>query len=479
VFAVILIGLLPKAAHAQKQKDIAILERLGETFASIAEDASPAVVGIKAKMPAPEQPFSMDQSPFGRPFDPFGEDFFDFFFRRRSPQGQRQQNRRGQTAQGSGFIISDKGYVLTNSHVVSDAEEISVELQDGRSFTAEVVGTDPESDVGVIKIDGENLPVLEMADSDEIEVGKWVLAIGNPLGLSHTVTAGIISAKGRSGLQLAAYEDFIQTDAAINFGNSGGPLINLRGKAVGINTAIAGPGGNIGIGFAIPSNMAKRISDQLIEDGEVVRGYLGVLPQDMTVQMAKALDLEGTKGVLIPQVTEGSAADKAGIEQGDVIVEVEGRPIESASGLRNRIAEYKPGTRVDITVLRDGNRKTLTATLEKRPAPEELAGRQPQRRDTLTTKLGFSVRNLTESLAQRYGFEGESGVIVDRVARGSMAAQKGITPGMLIKEVNQEKVENVRQFRSAMNKAADKGQALLLVDTGQASQYVLLEIDND
>jgi len=239
---------------------------------------------------------------------------------------------------------------------------------------------------------------------------------------------------------------------------------------VGINTAIAGPGGNIGIGFAIPSNMAKKISDQLIEDGEVVRGYLGVLPQDMTAQMAQALDLEGTRGVLIPQVTEGSAADKAGIEQGDVIIEVEGRPIESASGLRNRIAEYKPGTRVDITVLRDGRRRTLTATLEKRPAPEEMAGRQPQRRDTLTTELGFSVRNLTENLAQRYGFEGKSGVIVDRVARGSMAAQKGITPGMLIKEVNQEKIENVGQFRSAMKKAAEKG---------QASQYVLLEIDND
>ncbi len=481
VFAVVLIGFLPQPAYAQKQEDIAILERLGETFASIAEDASPAVVGIKARMPAPEQGFSMDQSPFGRPFDPFGEDFFDFFFRRRSPQGRRQQNPRGRTAQGSGFIISEKGYVLTNSHVVTDAEEISVELQDGRSFTAEVVGTDPESDVGVIKIDGEDLPLLEMADSDEVEVGKWVLAIGNPLGLSHTVTAGIVSAKGRSGLQLAAYEDFIQTDAAINFGNSGGPLINLQGKAVGINTAIAGPGGNIGIGFAIPSNMAKKISDQLIEDGEVVRGYLGVLPQDMTAQMAQALDLEGTKGVLIPQVTEGSAADKAGIEQGDVIVEVEGKPIESASGLRNRIAEFKPGTRVDITILRDGSRKALTVKLEKRPSPEELAGRQqrqPQQDDTVTI-VGFSVRNLTDRLAQRFGFEGESGVIVDRVASGSMAARKGIAPGMLIKKVNQEKVENVRQFKSAMNEAAEKGQALLLVDSGQASQYVLLELGND
>jgi serine protease Do len=226
--------------------------------------------------------------------------------------------------------------------------------------------------------------------------------------------------------------------------------------------------------------MAKKISDQLIKEGEVVRGYLGVLPQDMTAQMAEALGLEeDTKGVMIPQVTEGSAADKTGLRHNDIVVEVEGKSVESASELRNRIAEYKPGTRVDITILRDGRRKTLTVTLEKRPAPEEMEGPQPRRQDTLTTKLGFSVRNLTENLAQRYGFEGESGVIVDRVVRGSVAAQKGITPGILIKEVNQKQVDNVNQFRSAMKQAARKGQILLLVDNGQVSQFVLLELDNN
>jgi serine protease Do len=431
-FLVILLALMPERAYAQKQKNIAVLESLGETFATIAEDASPAVVGIKVEVKRPRRP-SMEQfpfSPFGEPFDPFGEDFFDYFFRRRSPQSWPQQYQRRQTAQGSGFIVSNEGYILTNNHVVGRAEKVTVELLDGRSFPAEIVGTDPDSDVAVIKIDGKNLPTIELADSDEIEVGKWVLAIGNPLGLSHTVTAGIISAKGRGGFQLAAYEDFIQTDAAINFGNSGGPLIDLHGKAVGMNTAIVGPGGNIGIGFAIPANMARQISDQLIKGGEVVRGYLGVLPQDMTAQMAEAFGLDDVKGVLIPQVTEDSAADKAGIKHNDIILKVEGESVDSAAKLRNLIAKYKPGAKIEIVVLRDGDRKTLTAILDKRPASEEMVSRE--REDTIT-ELGFSVQNLTEQLAQRYGFEGESGVIVDRVATRSMAAQKGITPGMLIK----------------------------------------------
>ncbi|MBN2317401.1 MAG: PDZ domain-containing protein, partial [Sedimentisphaerales bacterium] len=270
----------------------------------------------------------------------------------------------------------------------------------------------------------------------------------------------------------------IQTDAAINFGNSGGPLIDMYGKAVGMNTAILGPGGNIGIGFAIPSNMAKQIADQLIEGGEVVRGYLGVLPQDMTAQMAQAFGLKDDKGVLIPEVTEGSAADKAGLKHNDIILEVNEESVESASQLRNTIARYKPGTKVEIIVFRDGQRKNLTVTLEKRPAPEEMASRESQREDTFTD-LGFSVRNLTEELAHRYGFEGESGVIVDRVASRSMAAQKGIVPGTLIKEINRKPVKNVEQFRSAMKKAMRKGQALLLIDNGRLSHFVVLEFENE
>jgi serine protease Do len=407
-----LLTFLPEGVSAQQQENIAVLERLGETFASVAEEAS--------------------------------------------PQGRQQQYRRQQTAQGSGFIISKEGYILTNNHLVGRVDHVSVELLDGRSFDAEIVGTDPESDVAVIKIDGENLPVLELADSDKIEVGKWVLAIGNPLGLSHTVTAGIVSAKGRSGFQLAAYEDFIQTDAAINFGDSGGPLIDMYGKAVGMNTAILRPDGNIGIGFAIPANMARQIADQFIEGGEVVRGYLGALPQDMTAQMAQAFGSEDDKGVLVPEVTEGSAADKAGLKHNDIILEVNGEPMESASELRNMIARYKPGTEVEIVVFRDGRRKNLTVALEKCPAPEEMTNQERLREDTLTA-LGFSVRNPTEELAQRYGFEDESGVIVDLVASRSMAAQKGIVPGTLIKEVNQQPVNNVRQFRSARKKAIPKG----------------------
>jgi serine protease Do len=456
----------PVPAFAQDPDSIAALRQMGKAFATIAEKASPAVVALRAERTVAREYSTFRDWPFG---DPFQDDFFDFF-RRRSPR-QRSPQRREQ-AQGSGFIISSDGYILTNNHMVDEAEKVSIELADGRKFTAEVTGTDPDSDVAVIKIDASELPYLELADSDAIEVGEWVLAIGNPLGLSHTVTAGIVSAKGRSGFGLATIENFIQTDAAINRGNSGGPLINLDGKVVGINTAIVGATGNIGIGFAIPIDMAKHAYKQLREGGAVVRGYLGIWFRDLDPEYAAALDLkEDAKGVVITDVIEESAAEKAGLKRYDVVVEFEGQPIEKSNEFLNRVAMLEPGTKVDVVVLRDGKRKTFTVKLGKRPPEEELAGDLPAE---TVEELGFTVENLTGELAERYGYEGENGVIVSRVDPGSQAAQVGIVPGVLIREVNRQEVKNTKEFNEAIKKAKKKGSALLLVRRGHSAILALI-----
>jgi serine protease Do len=466
-------------AFEELDSSIDTLRQMGKAFASVAEKASPAVVALKAKRTVTQEYQTFRDSPFGNPFsDPFGDGFFDDLFRRRTPRPRQPQRRYQQTAQGSGFIISSDGYIITNNHLVGDAEKVVVELADGREFTAtaENIKTDPDTDVALVKIDAKDLPHLELADSDKLEVGEWVLAIGNPLGLSHTVTAGIVSAKGRTGFRLATYENFIQTDAAINFGNSGGPLINLDAKVVGINTAIVGATGNIGIGFAIPINMAKRVSDQLAKSGTVERGFLGVLPQDLDREMAKAFGLENGKGVLIPEVTKDSAADKAGVRHNDVILELAGEPVESADAFRSSIAMFKPGTKIDLVVWRDGKRKTITVKLEKRPSEEELERTMPGK---TVEQLGFSVQNLTDELAERYGYEGQSGVIVNRVEPGSQADRVNIVPGALIKEVNRQEVKNTKEFNAAIEGAKMKGNVLLLVKIERATFFALLSLSEE
>ena len=473
----VLLFISPLAVFAQDQDSIATLRQMGKAFASIAEKTSPAVVSLKSERTITREYPSMRDWPFGEPFS----DPFEFFFRRRSPQQrspQRQQPRRyrePRTAQGSGFIISADGYILTNNHMVAEAEKVEIELTDGRKFTAKIIGADSDSDVAVVKIDASDLPYLELADSDALEVGEWVLAIGNPLGLSHTVTAGIVSAKGRSGFNLAPLENFIQTDAAINFGNSGGPLINLDEKVVGINTAIAGSTGNIGIGFAIPINMARHVYEQLIESGTVERGFLGVLPQDLEPEMAKAFGLKNGKGVLIPEVTKDSAADKAGVKHNDVVLELNGEPVESADAFRNRIAMLKPGTKVKLVVWRDRRRKTITVPLGKRPPTDELTGNLPKE---TVEELGFTVQDLTDELIERYGYEGQTGVIVSSVDSGSQAERKGIAPGALIREVNQQKIRNTKEFNDAIKKAKKEGGAVLLVKLGRYTFFSYLELSD-
>jgi len=469
ISTVLILFLWPGWLSAQDPGSIDTLRQMGKAFAKIAEKTSPAVVSLRAERTITRE-YTIRQ---WDPFEFFDDDLFDrFFYRWRSPRERPYQRKYQQMAQGSGFIISPDGYILTNNHLVGDAEKVQVELADGREFTAEIKGTDPESDVALIKIDASELPHLELADSDKLEVGEWVLAIGNPFGLSHTVTAGIVSAKGRSDIGLTTYEDFIQTDAAINFGNSGGPLINLDGKVVGINTAILGSTGSIGIGFAIPINMAKAIIPQLKKGGAVERGFLGILPQDLTAAMAEHFGLKGTKGVLIAEVTEDSAADKAGLLHNDIILELDGKAVESADSFRKRIAMKRPGTTVKIVVWRDGKRKTITAKLEKRPPLPELVGAQPR----VMEQLGFSVQNLTQDLAERYGYEGLSGVIVSDVEPGSQAERAGITPGTLIKEVNRTEVKNTKEFNEAVEKSKDKGSVLLLVRRQRYTFYVLLTL---
>jgi len=479
VSAVLLISFLitPLTSFAQDEQSIATLRQMGKAFASIAEKASPAVVAIKSERTVTQQYYGYEDSPFGNQTDPFGDDFFDFFFRRRSPRQRTPrtpQRRQMTTAQGTGFIISADGYILTNNHLVGDAEKVIVELADGRKFTAEKTGTDEDSDVAVVKIDANDLKYLKMADSDKLEVGEWVLAIGNPLGLSHTVTAGIVSAKGRSGFGLATLENFIQTDAAINFGNSGGPLINLDGEVVGINSAIVGASGNIGIGFAIPINMAKNIYEQLKTGKEVERGLLGVMPHDMDADMAKAFGLKNNKGVVISQVEPDSAADKAGIKHNDVILELDGQPVTSQNELRNRIAMLSPGTKVKIVIWRGGKRITVTAELGKR---DSKVAKRVAAADSLH-EFGFTVQTLTDELAERYGYAGQQGVVVSSVEPGSQADRASLVEGMLIKEVNQAQVKNVKEFNEAMEKAKEKEMAILLVKYDTYTNYVMLRFSN-
>jgi serine protease Do len=473
--ALIAVFLLPAffPAFAEDKDDdcIKILQQMGKAFASIAEKASPAVVGIRARQQVTQE---YSRSPFGGPHDDF-DDIFERFFGPSRPRQRSSPRKYYRPVQGSGFIVSADGYILTNNHVVEDAEEIVVTLRDGVEFKAEIVGTDTQNEVAVIKIDSENLSVLELADSDKLEVGEWVIAIGNPFGLSHTVTQGIVSAKGRSGIGLAGYEDYIQTDAAINPGNSGGPLINLNGEVVGINTAIIGPGGNIGIGFAIPINMAKFSYTQLIEGGKVVRGALGIKIRDLDADLAESLSVKESKGVVIEEVNKDSAADKAGLERYDVIVELNGDKIEGANELRNKVAMLKPGTKAKIVVVRKGKRKTINAELGD-SAKELKAFATPEER---LERLGLAVQNLSEDVARRYGYESLSGVIVTRVKPDSEAARKGIEAGMLILEVDQQPIKNTKDFDKAMDKAAEKGQALLLITDGRFSYLTVLKLTEE
>jgi serine protease Do len=463
-------------ARGLSNKEIA--DALSEAFASTAKAAMPAVVSITVEKTVDVSSImgSENQSDSNDLSNPFGEDFLRRFFGGRLPQ-LRTPRKYLERGQGSGFIISRDGYILTNNHVVGNVDRMTIELQDGRTFNhAKVIGTDPDSEVALIKIDSNDLPVLPMGDSDKMEIGDWVIAIGNPFGLMETVTVGVVSAVGRSNVHIAAYEDFIQTDAAINPGNSGGPLINLDGKAIGINTAIVSEsGGYMGIGFAIPINMARTIEEQLRKYGKVIRGYLGLYGQDVTPDMAKLLKLPEVSGVGVAQVEPNSPAAQAGVRRGDVIVAMNGSKIESYDAFRNQIAAMAPGTKAQLTVLRDGKTIEVTATLQERPAETAQAQTQPPAQQEPQQTLGIRVQNLTGDLAQQFGYRLGEGVIVSQAAPGGPAADAGIQAGDLILSVNRESVNSVDQFAKAIGESKKGGKALLLVKRGGVSQFVVVQ----
>lgn len=435
------------------------------SYADVVERTSPAVVRIEASRREKAQ----SRGPM-----PFGDDFFRQFQIPRPDQ--RPQIERGV---GSGVIVDSAGTVMTNFHVVEGADKITVLTNDNKSYDAKVVGTDAPSDLAVLKIEGVELPSLKLGDSDSVRVGDIVLAIGNPLGIGQTVTAGIISAKGRrTGLGDGSFEDFLQTDAPINRGNSGGALVNLNGELIGINSQIlsGGPGGgNIGIAFSIPSNMARSIMDQLLKDGKVRRGRLGVNIQSITDDTAKAIGLPDTSGALVSNVQAGSAADKAGVKRNDVIRAINGEKVEDSNALRNKVAGTLPGTEVKLSILRDGKEMEVTVTLDELDPNSSVGTTEPDSggntrpgAENQSGKLGISLEPLTAATAKRLGVEeGAGGMVITKVNPDGPAAEAGLSEGDVILEINRNSVKSMGDVNSAIESAGDRPLLLLVSSRGQ------------
>jgi len=445
------------------------VEAFSKAMRAAAARVGPAVVAIGTS-----QSVDASATPFG-----FDDDFLRRFFgvepQQEQPKPKRQFRQQGL---GSGVIVSADGYVLTSNHVVAGAEEITVRLADDREFDAKVIGNDPPTDIALIKIEAAGLPVAALGDSDKMEVGDWVLAVGAPLGLQKTVTAGIISATGRANVGIADYEDFIQTDAAINPGNSGGPLVNLRGEVIGINTAIASrSGGYMGIGFAVPSNMARDVMNRLREKGEVVRGWLGVSIQNLSKELAASMGLASAEGALVSEVFAGGPAGKAGVKAGDVIMEYNGKPVKDVTELRTAVAWTEPGKKVDMVVLRGGKCETLSVQMERRGDQPQLArgqrgggpGAPAEIKD-----LGIQVADLTPETAQRYGYEEGQGVLITNVDPAGLAAKAGMEPGMLILQVGGKPVRSVAEFKEALQGADSARGIPMLVRAGDRQLFVLI-----
>ncbi len=408
-------------------------------FVALAEQLKPSVVNIgTAKTVKPRAP--MPRGPHGPGGDMFDE-FFERFFRN-APQSPRKER-----SLGSGFIISEDGYILTNDHVVDGADEIKVKLSDGREFTGEIRGLDPKLDLALIKIDaGEDLPVARLGDSEGIKVGEWVMAIGNPFGLEQTVTVGIVSAKGRV-IGAGPYDDFIQTDASINPGNSGGPLFNVQGEVIGINTAIVAQGQ--GIGFAIPVNMAKQIIPQLRDEGHVTRGWLGVTVQALNKELADSFDLDSTHGALVNEVIKDSPADKANLKRGDIIVEYDGKQVDELNDLPRLVAATPVGETVKVKVFRDGKERTLTVKIGRLDDGEvEMAADDEESGGA----LGLTVANVTPELVERYSLESDKGVLITKIDPEGPAAEANLRVGDLVVEADGKEVESVKAFEEVAGK---------------------------
>jgi Do/DeqQ family serine protease len=435
------------------------------SYAPIVDAVAPAVVTVRVEKKASIVPTQFQDD----------DDLFRFFGRQF--QLPRQQRTPHQSGLGSGVVTSPDGYILTNNHVIDGADQVRVELPDKRTFDAKVVGADPASDLAVLKIDASNLPTVSIGDSNQVRVGDVVLAVGNPLGVGQTVTMGIISAKGRAtGVGDGSYEDFLQTDAPINQGNSGGALVNLHGELVGINSQIMTPtGGNIGLGFAIPSNMAREVMGQLKTDGRVQRGKLGVAVQSVTADLAASLKLTSMNGALVSNVQSGSPAARAGLEQGDVITAINGEKVSDSNALRNRIAATKPGATVDLEVVRNGKTQNVRATLAALEPSNERASRGQNESDGPEFgPTGMAVEPLTPQVARELGLSRQKeGVVVRDVDPDGAAASAGLRPGDVISQVNGEAVKTPSELKSALASAHDRP-ALLLVTRENADIFLAL-----
>ena len=451
-------------------------------FSGVAAKATPAVVFIQVEK---QVPVGGMQYYFNNPFDLFGEEFSERFFgpqvpRRNMPRRKQPRQTFKQTGQGSGFLISKDGYILTNTHVVGDVDKITVRLSDGREFLAKRIGADPKTEVALIKIEAkEDLPFLAVGKPDTLQIGEWVIAIGNPFGLKETLTVGVVSAKGRSNIGITDYEDFIQTDAAINPGNSGGPLLNIDGEVVGINTAIfSRSGGYMGIGFAVPIDMAMRIKEQLVATGKVTRGYIGVIlnPGNVTKELAASFGRSEAGGVLIADVQKDGPADKAGIKSGDILIELNGKKINDNTGFRNDVAQILPNKKAELTFFREGKVKKVSVTVAAFPDDVHAAG-EGQVNEAVLDKLGLEVQELTDELARQLGYDAQNGVVISDVERGSVAEEAGLRPGMLILEVNRTEVKNVQDFEKAVGKGKG-GNVLVRVKTKEGTVFVNLPVND-
>lgn len=440
---------------ASQPSEYPILDQLSNAFSQVAEKVTPSVVTVYT-----EQKVKVSTHPF-----------FDFpldeFFGRPSPD-QKKEREYTQRGLGSGIIVSKDGYILTNNHVVKEADEIKVKLNNNKEYEAKVIGADARSDVAVIKIEADDLTPLPIGNSDNAKVGQWVLAVGSPLSdqLQNTVTAGIISATGRNNVSITGYGDFIQTDAAINPGNSGGPLVNLRGELLGINTAIfSRTGGYQGIGMAIPANLAKKVMNDLIDFGKVKRGYLGVYIGDVTPEFAKAYDLEDASGAVVTQVQDDSPAENAGVQNDDIIIAVDGAKIENASDLTTKIGIKKPDTKVELTIIREGKTKKINVTLGEFEEEQEVSAKESESKSIET--MGLTVKNLTAELKNRYNIpSGTEGVVVIGVERGSILSRFGIKAGDVIDKINRNRIKNIDDYKKSIEEIKEGDPVVMFLNRG-------------
>ena len=440
------------------------LVETGEAFKQIAEEALPAVVFIDV-----ESTIEVDTRSYEHPF-------FEQFFGR-GWQGESSPRKYSQQGQGSGFIISKDGFILTNSHVVNEADRITVTLGDGRKFNASLVGSDPKSEVALIQIeDAKDLPFVELGDSDQLAAGEWVIAAGNPFGLSQTITAGIVSALGRDETGIAEYGSFIQTDAAINPGNSGGPLLDIDGKVIGINTAIVTrSGGYMGVGFAIPINQAIDIKDQLIEHGYVARSVLGIYIQNVDEDLATTFGMEKREGVLISEIMPDSAAEEAGLLEGDIILAFDGKPVRRVGGFRNRVAATVPYTDVLLNIFREG--KPIEVQVTTRPMNEPAIAIEDTAAIETLESMGMEVSDLDGEEAEALNVDLQNGVLITSVREGSAAWRARLQPGQIITSVNRKAVLNCTDFYEALVKASDRSRVLFLISDGRSSRFAVVVFD--